>query len=341
MCIVKPLDLSGELNMGNEKNSDKVNIPFSMMQAMIGCSIEDIRVFVGDDKNAALLLAVQQNKLEIVKCLMDSKSINTALLMAIENDKLEVVTCLVGQGANVNGSDVFSVSSNVLLPLHVAVAQGNLDIVKCLVKQGANVNKQNTRGQTALSVSQILQTTDTTENEITKYLKGLTNQKARTTEEQEKHLRGVAAKQAKSLKEKRNKQALNHILSAFIAGVSLYSLIDFKYLSLSMFKSAGLASMRLAGAIGAGCFAYDLYKICGSKNKASLFAAVMCKLLIAIGVALLLPIIAPAFVAGGSATLACTSVVSGTYAVASVFEAVCNKDSGKDNNDNQQPEPTN
>jgi ankyrin repeat protein len=79
----------------------------------------------------------------------------TALILAISEEYLEIVKILIESGADPNLRDEDSSDS----PLIYAVRKQNTEIVDLLVKSGANINYQNTNGDTAISIAQSISNT--------------------------------------------------------------------------------------------------------------------------------------------------------------------------------------
>jgi ankyrin repeat protein len=100
--------------------------------------------------NTALIMAVQFDKVEMVKLLLrkgadPNGAGGGALLTAIDGDKLEIVKLLLEGGANV---DV--VENTGTTPLIEAVQRNNSAMVKLLLNKGANPNVRNKNGCSAL-----------------------------------------------------------------------------------------------------------------------------------------------------------------------------------------------
>lgn len=100
-------------------------------------------------QESALISAAAEGKLSDIELilsthgnLVDINSLNgekqTALHMACENNKLEVVICLVEHGANVNALGLGGST-----PLHTAAIFSCIEIIKYLLEKGADPNLKN------------------------------------------------------------------------------------------------------------------------------------------------------------------------------------------------------
>ena len=91
------------------------------------------------DKKNALLFAVSNGYLEIVKYLVNrgmdiTITDNIAVRWAAEHGHLDIVKYLIAQGADIHARDEE--------PLRWAAARGHLETVKYLVEQGADIHAQ-------------------------------------------------------------------------------------------------------------------------------------------------------------------------------------------------------
>jgi hypothetical protein len=110
-----------------------------------------------DNADNDIITAVQNNKIEIVKKLIEagadinSKNYNyeTPLIIACEKDYEEIVKLLLNKKAKVNLQDKDGDTA-----LKIAVYMKNLNIIKELLKAGADVNIENKYGQSALMLAQ-------------------------------------------------------------------------------------------------------------------------------------------------------------------------------------------
>ena len=84
----------------------------------------------------------------IINFLQDNKSGNTALHLAVEDNNLPMVSCLLFKGnANPNA---MSYSGNT--PLHIAAGSGFETIVATLIAMGASGSIENMEGDTAFRI---------------------------------------------------------------------------------------------------------------------------------------------------------------------------------------------
>jgi len=106
-----------------------------------------------------LILAVENDRLEIVKLLIDEKADvnimdstgNTALIMAVRNDNAELVKLLIRAKADPN-LHINNQGHEFTTPLWLAVDKSSYEITKLLIKAKADVNiKQN--GMSVLTLS--------------------------------------------------------------------------------------------------------------------------------------------------------------------------------------------
>ena len=113
---------------------------------------------VDTNGNTPLMIAVIDNKAEIVKFLLDNGAHvnqednfgNTPLLIAVRNNNADIVKMLLDKGADVNQVD----NSNIgLTPLLITVRNNNADIVQILLDKGALVNQADINGQTPLLIA--------------------------------------------------------------------------------------------------------------------------------------------------------------------------------------------
>ncbi len=107
-------------------------------------------------KDTALLIAIQKNKIDAVKFLLENgadpnyqrpDSI-TPLRSAIDNENEKIVALLLENGADVNIDN-----ANGWVPLMSAARSGNLSIVKMLIDKGANVYARTLNGYTPSAIA--------------------------------------------------------------------------------------------------------------------------------------------------------------------------------------------
>ncbi|MDR2495375.1 MAG: ankyrin repeat domain-containing protein [Spirochaetaceae bacterium] len=102
-----------------------------------------------------LLVAIRENRIEVVKFLLEEKadpnrrdgSGRLPLLTAASRGNFEIVQLLVERGANINSKDNYGTA------LCYAASNGNFEIVQLLVERGAEVNILTEERETAASLS--------------------------------------------------------------------------------------------------------------------------------------------------------------------------------------------
>ncbi len=110
----------------------------------------------GENDTPALIFAVEQNKSDMVKALLDRTAVVniknaagvTPLLAAVEKNNFEIVKMLVDKQAAINIQDAQGMS-----PLIIAVTKDNIEIVKLLLEKGADFKVKNNKGETAESLA--------------------------------------------------------------------------------------------------------------------------------------------------------------------------------------------
>ncbi|KIE05124.1 hypothetical protein NF27_EY02200 [Candidatus Jidaibacter acanthamoeba] len=95
--------------------------------------------------NTALMYAVEEGILEVVRLEVKNVENKTALIHFAKQKALKIIECLVDNGADINKKN-----NRGMTPLMYAVRGAHLEIVKCLLDKGADVNLQDNKGNTAL-----------------------------------------------------------------------------------------------------------------------------------------------------------------------------------------------
>ncbi|HNY11054.1 MAG TPA: ankyrin repeat domain-containing protein [Candidatus Wallbacteria bacterium] len=113
----------------------------------------------GENDTPALTFAVNQNKSDMVKALLDRTAIVniknttgvTPLLAAVDKNNFEIVKLLIDKQAAINIQDAQGMS-----PLMIAVSRDNIEIVKLLLEKGADFKVKNNIGQTAADLAKAI-----------------------------------------------------------------------------------------------------------------------------------------------------------------------------------------
>ncbi|EAY07153.1 ankyrin repeat protein, putative [Trichomonas vaginalis G3] len=102
----------------------------------------DINIQNGQ-KDTALTMAVEQNKMDAVEALImhgaNVDAVNncgrTALILAVQNKRLDIAEFLFQHGANINATDKKGVSA-----IHLAIKNNFIDIIKLFISNGEDIN---------------------------------------------------------------------------------------------------------------------------------------------------------------------------------------------------------
>jgi ankyrin repeat protein len=109
-------------------------------------------------KTTPLICAIDQNKIEIVKVLLDKGAdlekrdeFGSTPLMAASGKSIEIVKLLLDRGADVNGRGTGF--RNGWTSFMEAAAVGNVDTMKLLLDRGADMEARTAEGSTALTIA--------------------------------------------------------------------------------------------------------------------------------------------------------------------------------------------
>ena len=142
-------------NTGNRENTSKVMGKFTSIE-MLKSLVKNNDINIKDDNGrAALIIAVNDNNLEMVKSLAELGADtnaryndgSTILMQAASKNDLEMIELLLESGANINAEH------NSLVALRYAVIDKSFEAAKLLVKRGANVNVRDNSGGTLLMIA--------------------------------------------------------------------------------------------------------------------------------------------------------------------------------------------
>ena len=139
------------------ENTIKALGKFTRME-MLKSLLENDDINIKDDNGrAALMIAVKNNDLEMVK-LLDEFGVDlnatdddgkTALMIAVEKNNQEMVQFLMDLGANINEKDYYQ----GLTALMIAVENNNQEMVQFLIDNGANIDAIDDNGKTLLMIA--------------------------------------------------------------------------------------------------------------------------------------------------------------------------------------------
>jgi len=110
----------------------------------------------GENDTPALILAINQNKSDLVRAFLDRNiDINvksaagiSPLQAAAEINNFEIIKMLIEKKAAINVQD-----ANGTSPLMIACDKSNIEIVKLLIEKGANLSLKNNKGETSMTLA--------------------------------------------------------------------------------------------------------------------------------------------------------------------------------------------
>ncbi|XP_039276687.1 ankyrin-3-like [Nilaparvata lugens] len=227
-------------NMLNRQTPLHLLIQMNVVTDMLHISVIKALLQVGADPNKtdifefnALHLAVKENNVNIVKCLLEFPGINinqvsanmgTPLHIAAEENRVEIARLLLKHGADVNSIDLQKGQT----PLHVAVKKSHVQIVELLLKQAdIDINKEDYRCQTPLKFA-ILRA-DTRLLKIVNKLvnRGATFESTNLAEETDDSLESVEENATKTTAKNRKMQTLAFLFSQISVNENIPSEIPF------------------------------------------------------------------------------------------------------------------